>query len=136
VSGRPLAIALGLLGLAGGAYLVMSPLVVAALLDRPHATTSQLINLRASWGGVVVGIGAFLLWRRGPWSWSRAALGALLWVMAGVGVARLVGFALDGRPDQRQLVWITAEAALVGACAWGLGRRRAVDGKRCVPPQA
>jgi hypothetical protein len=41
----------------------------------------------------------------------------LVAAMAGIGLARLVGFALDGDPDTRQYIWISAEAAIVAVCA-------------------
>jgi hypothetical protein len=103
----------------------MSPLQVAETLGRPHATTSQMINLRASWGGPVVGIGAFIAWLPAFRPWLRSVLGLLMWSMAGVGAARLVGFALDGEPDDRQLIWIIAEVIIVAGCAFWLRVTRA-----------
>ncbi|HEV7554716.1 MAG TPA: DUF4345 family protein [Kofleriaceae bacterium] len=107
----------GLVVIAVGAYLVMSPLVVAELLSRPHDTSTQMINLRASWGGTLVGIGAFVAWLPSLRTWTRRIVALLGCAMAGIGVARLVGFALDGDPDTRQFVWISAEAAIVVVCA-------------------
>jgi len=105
----------GLLVVAFGAYLVFSPVMVADLLGKPHDTPTRMINLRASWGGTLAGIGAFVAWVPGFSPWWRAAAGLLMWSMAGIGAARLVGFALDGSPDTRQYIWITAEVALVAA---------------------
>ncbi len=67
-----------------------------------------------------MGIGAFVAWLPGLQPYRRALLGFALWLMAGIGLARVTGFVLDGPPDTRQLVWITAEVALVLACAIGL----------------
>jgi hypothetical protein len=111
---------MGLLLVVIGSYLAMSPLVVANALDRPHETSSQVINLRASWGGAVIGLGAFVAWLPGLRPWLRTVVGLLMWAMAGVGLARLLGFILDGNPDGRQYVWIIAEAAIVIAGAIGL----------------
>ena len=116
----------GVIGLAmvvAGAFLAFAPLVVANALDRPHATSTQMINLRASWGGVVVGLGAFVAWLPAVRPWLRTVLGALMWSMAGVGAARLVGFAIDGHPDTRQWIWISAEVAIVAGCAIALHLR-------------
>jgi hypothetical protein len=117
---HPLQIALGLLLVAAGIYLVFSPLVVAEALGRPHATSPQMINLRASWGGTLAGLGAFVAWVPSLQPWPRAALGLLLASMAGIGLARATGFVIDGHPDTLQWVWITAEAALVAVSAIGL----------------
>lgn len=107
-----------------GAVLALSPHAVADALDRPARTTSQLINLRASWGGTLAGLGGFVAWVPGLRPWWRAAVGLLAWVMAGVGAARLLVFALDGAPDRRQWVWITAEVVLAVGGAIALARRR------------
>lgn len=121
---HPIQIVIGLVMVVAGAYLVSAPLVVADALDRPHATSTQLINLRASWGGVVVGLGAFVAWLPALRPWLRSVLGLLMWTMVGVGVARLVGFVIDGHPDTRQWIWIAAEVLIVAACATVLARRR------------
>jgi hypothetical protein len=122
MSGRLLPLVLGLAIAAVGAWLVLSPLVVADALGRPHATPTQMINLRASWGGVVLGIGAFVAWLPGLRPRARLVLGLLMWLMAGIGVARALGFALDGHPDGRQYLWITAEAVLAIGAALALRR--------------
>jgi hypothetical protein len=130
MSGRLLPLVLGLVIAAAGVYLVLSPLVVADALGRPHATSTQMINLRASWGGVVLGIGAFVAWLPAARPRARLVLGLLMWLMAGIGVARAIGFAIDGHPDSRQYLWLGAEAALVVGSALGLRQlaRRARSG--------
>ncbi|MBL0217575.1 MAG: DUF4345 family protein [Myxococcales bacterium] len=117
---RDLQRVIGGLIVAFGIYLVLSPLTVAAVLERPHETSSQLINLRASWGGPVLGLGAYLLWSPGLRPWARAVLGLLLWSMAGIGLARTIGFIVDGAPDTRQWIWLTLEVAIVIGAAFGL----------------
>ncbi|MSP62018.1 MAG: hypothetical protein EXR72_17140 [Myxococcales bacterium] len=62
---RPLQIVAGLLLVAAGLWLTFSPLAVAEALQRPHATPSQMINLRASFGGSVAGLGGFVAWLPG-----------------------------------------------------------------------
>lgn len=114
------------LALVGG-YLAMSPLLVADVLQRPHETTSQLINLRASWGGPVIGLGLFVAWLPALRPWSRTSLGLVLWAMAGIAAARALGFVLDGSPDSRQWLWMTLEVTFAIGAALGLRalRRRA-----------
>jgi len=121
---RGVQIALGLLMAAVGAYLVFSPEVIRDLLGRRPATSSDWINLRASFGGTLAELGAFVAWWPAPRPWLRSGLGLLLWTMAGIGLARAIGFAIDGHPDARQYLWIAAEAAIVVACAVALRRRR------------
>ncbi len=128
---RQLRMIVGGLLIAIGVYFAMSPLTVASVLEQPHDTSSQLINLRASWGGPVLGLGALLMWLPALRPWPRTVLGVLLWSMAGVGLARAIGFALDGDPDARQWIWLTLEIAIVIGAAiglWVLARRASAAG--------
>ena len=116
-----------LLGLAVamlGLVMIFSPLEVADILRRPPASRPAMINLRASWGGTMLGLGAFLAWLPALRPWSRTAVGLLGWVMAAVGFARLCGFVLDGGPDGRQWVWLVGEVLIAAACAIVLRRGR------------
>ena len=118
-------LALGLALVAAAVYLVLSPVVVADALGKPHDTPQRMINLRASWGGTLLGIGAFVAWLPALTPRWRTIVGLLMWAMAGIGAARLVGFAIDGSPDTRQFIWITAEVAIVIGCAAALYVKRA-----------
>jgi hypothetical protein len=106
-----------------GAVLALRPLIVADAFDLPHTTTTQWINMRASWGGTLMGIGLFVAWLPALRPWWRPVVGLLMWTMAGIGVARLLGFALDGNPDGRQAVWIIAEVVIVIVCALVLRKK-------------
>lgn len=115
----PLGLAIAALGI----YLSLFPLVTADVLGRPHDEPMQLVNLRASFGGTLLGLGAFLVWVPAVKPIARTVLGLLMWAMAGIGLARVIGFALDGAPDQRQWIWIIAEVLIVITCAVLLRRR-------------
>ena len=117
-------IVIGVALVAFGAYLALNPLAIAETLGVPATKSTELINLRASYGGTVMGLGAFVAWLPAAKPWLRAVLGLVMWAMAGIGLARLVGFALDGSPDGRQVLWIVAEVVLVVGCALGLRRVR------------
>ncbi len=119
---RRLQVAIGLVVAALGGYLVLAPEVIRELLGRSPATNSDWINLRASFGGTLLGLGAFLVWWPAPRPWLRSLLGLVMWEMAGIGLARLIGFAIDGDPDTRQFIWIIAELAILIACAVALRR--------------
>lgn len=114
----------GALVTVAGVVLVFTPMLVAEAFHRPTETHSQLINLRATWGGTVTGLGLFILACSAlrPWSVTLATL--LLCSMAGIGAARAVGFVLDGQPDTLQWVWLVAEIVLVAASGAYLMRRR------------
>ena len=119
---RSIQIAIGVAMMIAGVALALSPLTVARVLDKPHETTSQMINLRATWGGTLLGLGAFVAWLPALRPWLRALVGLVAWAMAGIGVARVLGFVLDGAPDGRQLVWIAAEVLLAVGGAIALRR--------------
>ena len=120
---RKITIPLGVVIAAFGLYLAIFPLVTAEALGRPHGEPTQLINLRASFGGTLLGAGLFLAWLPATKPYKRAILGLLMWAMAGIGAARLLGFALDGSPDGRQWIWIVAEILIVATCAVLLRRK-------------
>jgi hypothetical protein len=119
---RAARIVLGLALVIAGGFLALHPVWVADQLGKPYDTAPRLMNLRASYGGAVLGIGAWLAWLPAIRPWWRPVLGLVGWSMAGVGLARLTGFALDGTPDTRQIIWITAEVILAVGSALALRR--------------
>ena len=120
MSRRHVQIVIGGVLVAFGAYLTLNPFV----LGLPATKSTEVINTRASYGGTLMGLGAFVAWVPALKPWLRTVLGLLMWAMAGIGLARLVGFAVDGNPDGRQALWIVAEVVLVIGCAIGLRRMR------------
>jgi drug/metabolite transporter (DMT)-like permease len=114
----------GALLLLAGIALVFVPDQVGEALQRPATTAGDAINLRASWGGTLAGIGAFVLARPSLRPWRETVATLVLCSMAAVGLARAIGFVLDGDPDTRQWVWLVAEVALVAVSAAYLRRRR------------
>ncbi|MBK8941977.1 MAG: DUF4345 family protein [Polyangiaceae bacterium] len=116
---RPLAgVALAVLGV----VMIFSPLVVADLLGRPASTPSEAINLRATWGGTGLGLGAFAAWLPAARPWRRFALGLIGWTMASIALARALGFVLDGNPNALQWVWLVAEIVIAAGCVLALRR--------------
>jgi hypothetical protein len=119
---RRIRLVLGLVLVALGFVLVFSPVAVGEALRRPAATPPQMINLRATWGGSVAGLGAFLAWLPALRPLRRFALGFFLWTMATIGVARAIGIVIDGSPDRLQWVWLAAEFVITAGCAIALRR--------------
>jgi len=100
---------------------IASPVEVGRALSRTATTSSEMINLRASWGGALLGIGAAIGWARTE-TRTRLAVSLVMWLMVGIGLARAVGFVLDGDPDRLQWLWLGAEIVIAAACAWWLRR--------------
>lgn len=114
---RKVVVAIGLVLAALGAFLSIFPDYTADLLSQPHhQPPTSRINLRASYGGTLLGLGAFLVWLPAAKPWKRTILGLLGWAMAGIGAARLLGFVVEGSPDTRQWIWLIAEILIVAAC--------------------
>jgi Domain of unknown function (DUF4345) len=103
---------------------ILSPAQVGEALGRVATTPSEAINLRASWGGTLLGIGAAIGWARTE-TRGRLVLSLLMWIMVGIGSARALGFVLDGSPDRLQWVWLAAEIVIAVVCAWLLRRPHA-----------
>jgi uncharacterized protein YjeT (DUF2065 family) len=123
MANRHVQIAVGLVLVAFGIYLALSPeRAIEWFGGKLPKTSSDVINLRASYGGTSIGIGAFVAWLPALKPWLRSVLGLLGWAMAGIGAARLTGFALDGNPDGRQAIWIIAEVILAAGSAYGIRR--------------
>jgi hypothetical protein len=114
---RKVMIVVGVAIAAFGAYLSIFPLVTAEALGLPHAEPTQMINLRASFGGTLLGLGLFVAWLPAVKPWKRTIVGLLMWAMVGIGAARLLGFVVDGSPDSRQWIWLVAEVFIVATCA-------------------
>jgi hypothetical protein len=119
---RTLQLIAGLVMVAFGGYLTFSPLTVARVLGRAHETSSQMINLRATFGGTIMGLGLFIAWLPALQPWRRSGLGLVAALMAGIFAARLVGFTLDGHPDRLQWFWLIAEAVITIGCTIMLRR--------------
>jgi hypothetical protein len=115
-------LAVGLLLTAAGLFLVFSPELVASALNRPYESAGEKINVRATWGGLLTGIGLLVTWLPAVRPHRRFALAMIMWAMIGIAFGRLVGFVLDGSPDTMQWVWLVAEIAIAAGCAAGLKR--------------
>ncbi len=95
-----------------------------------------MINLRASWGGTLLGLAAFIAWLPAVRPWPRFFLGLALWAMLGIASARAVGFVLDGHPNTLQWIWIAAEIAIASGCAFVLLRARAKSRRQATASDA
>lgn len=112
---------IALLLVVAGAVLVVAPTLVHD--PGPAANTFEAIERRIPWGGLL-GLGALVLLHRNYKPWPNAVAGFVLWVVAGLLVARLVGLVLDGADVPMQWVWVVVEAAIVVG-AWVFLRWRA-----------
>lgn len=107
------------LGYGMGFVFVPEPLLKAVVGEVPVAS-SAWIDIRATYGGLSLGVGA-LLWAL---SLNRATvrsglLGVVL-LMAGMASGRTIGMVVDGAPNGYMVLYLVLEvaAALLGGWAW------------------
>ena len=78
------------------------------------SSTSSIIDIRATYGGISIGAGSILyLLPRGE-STLRTGLLAVLLVMACMASARLYGIMVDGQPNGYMHLYLILELAAVG----------------------
>jgi hypothetical protein len=118
-----LRLALALVVIGAAAFAIFSPVQMGEALRREATTSSEMINLRATWGGTLLGIALAIGWARLE-TRGRFLLSVLMWIVAGIGIARVIGFVLDGGPDRLQWIWLVAEIVIVVVLAWLLHGRR------------
>lgn len=109
---------LGFLGF--GLWLVIAPAAALAPLGIT-ASAAGLIELRAFYGGLELGLGAFLLACAFRPDWRRAGLWLTFLGNAGIGLTRIAGIALGGEfvPFFAfALVWELGFSSLAALCLW------------------
>ncbi len=111
-----------------GALLVLAGLTWACaptLVSDPGPAADSFAAIeRRIPGGGVAGLGALLIARTALRPWAVTIASFVLWVMAGLLVARTIGLALDGADSGRQWMWWGVEAALLAVAALYLRRRK------------
>ena len=86
------------------------------------STSSGVTDMRATYGGVVIGLGLFVgLCARRP-EWVRMGLIASLLVVASIGATRLGGIIADGSPNAFMIIFLALELLSVGLYAFALGQ--------------
>ncbi|MFK7887897.1 MAG: DUF4345 family protein [Gammaproteobacteria bacterium] len=98
-----------------GVWALISPAALANLIHLTPETPGALTEIRAFYGGLEIGLAAFLL--RGAFHrpWMSGALLTLVAVAGGIALGRCVGLALDSSVSNMMLgalVWEAAGAVL------------------------
>ncbi len=85
---------------------------------------SGLIDMRATYGGVAIGMGVFLGLCARRREWTRVGLIFSMLVLAAIGAARIVGIVADGSPNGFMLAFLALEIGSVVLLAFTLGRMK------------
>lgn len=109
-----------------GVWLMLAPSMLDEWLGIVATNPAARTELRALYGGMELGLAAFLV--AGAWrpSLTGAACLALSLVMAGVALGRLLGFVLDDSASAKLWAFLASEVLFAGL-GW-LGWRRAASG--------
>ena len=78
------------------------------------SSTSSIIDIRATYGGMSIGVGSILYLLARSESTLRTGLLAVLLVMACMASARLYGIMVDGQPNGCMHLYLILELAAVG----------------------
>jgi hypothetical protein len=110
-----LVLAAGALAFAAfGAALLVAPSLLGTVdLAPPNATAAS--DLRAVYGGIELGVGAFLGLCAARPAWRTPGLTAMALALGGAAVGRLLGLTLDGAP--RPIALVLGALELAGAVA-------------------
>ena len=113
---------LALIHLLFGLWVIADPLVLATYVDLKPVGPQAGSELRAMYGGLIIGFGA-IQWRGyRSMAFRSAAIEATGWIFAGVALGRLAGL-LDGALAGLQPVFLLGEVCLALACRFAVMHR-------------
>lgn len=103
----------GLMFLGFGLAFAAAPWSMAKLLGLQATSPQAITELRAFYGGLEIGLGAFMIASAATRRWMRAGLQCLLVVCAGIAAGRVFGLAIDNSAST--LMWAALATELAGA---------------------
>lgn len=106
----------------GIAFVAFPALASQLITGGVPSTTSGLIDMRATYGGMSLAIGAWLAVAAYKSEWVTAGLLSVLFIMIGMAASRLIGIVVDGSPNPT--MWIYLGVEIVAACALLLALRK------------
>lgn len=99
-------------GLYGVAF-VISPETLSLFVTGSAPTTpSGMIDMRATYGGMSLAIGALLLFFSSRDDMTRVGLATVMTIMLGMAFGRLIGIVLDGGANAIMYVYLFLEIAM------------------------
>lgn len=109
-----------LLGVFGCLYLFF-PVPLAALTSHDLQAAAAITDIRGYYGGVQVGLAAFLLGELRSGRDLTTSLRVLTFLYASMAIGRILGFSLDGLLAQRtNLIAAATELSCAAIAWWGL----------------
>ncbi len=124
-----LAIAAGFV--ANGVAFLFAPGKLAGLVDLTAGSKAALVELRAFYGGIELGLGAFFAIAALKKEWQVPSLAAALLALAGVAGARIYGISVEGSAGA--LIYLLLAIEVAGAVLAAVGL---VQAKRPPPEKS
>jgi len=84
------------------------------------ATSSAMIDMRATYGGIALGLAIFWGWCARERNTQHAGLLSSLLVLAATTIGRVIGMVVDGSPNIFMFILLTAELIFVGLIVFAL----------------
>ena len=118
--GRALLWGIGLMSVAFGMAYLVSPVSMLELTGGSASTPAAATDVRATYGGFQLGLGAFLIWSALASQRVASALLALSLIAGAIGGCRLLGVLIDGGFGPTLLIGPIHISALVFELATGV----------------
>ena len=95
--------------------------------DGAPIVPSAVTDMRATYGGLSLGLALFFGLCAARRQWIRPGLLAALLAVAGIGAARVIGMIADGDPNAFMFVFLATEIVSVGLIGFALRRLDSAD---------
>ncbi|MDT0594463.1 DUF4345 domain-containing protein [Glaciecola petra] len=90
--------------------------------DTSPTSSSGIIDMRATYGGMSIAIGLILVFLAKKDSTVHVAMGMLLWLMLGMAFTRVLGMLIDGNPNTIMYIYLGLELVLAFICGFWLSK--------------
>jgi hypothetical protein len=107
-----------------GVLSLLAPRRMARMVEFSSESPTARVELRAMYGGLELGIAAFLVWAAFRAEWMEAALWATLLMIGAIGTCRLVGLVVES--GARRGMWFAFGIEVLAAGAAGAALLRGV----------
>jgi len=101
-----------------GLYFLILPQQAAAAIDLAMPTATARTDVRATYGGMVLGIAVFFAWAAWKPGMVEAGLWSMLLVYGGLALGRLVAIGSGERPESLMWIFLGIEVAVAVASAF------------------
>lgn len=108
----------------GVAFIFSPASMFQTITDGLPSTTSGMVDLRATYGGISTGYGLFLFYTLKRSEYVKLALLSIALIVAGMAVGRMTGIVLDGGANANMILYFWLEIAISSLAIVALYQRR------------